>query len=330
MPRKEQCVEECIHGLEVGLCDVCYPKAAPEPVRAVRPAATSRPTTRQPRSATSESGSTQSVRGGVSGGSARATHATTSKRSIVASQQRIYHVTHVRNLDAILESRELRADAAPIVDVSTPLTRELRATVELPGNSSAVPNAPDRALSSVGSRVAFYLSPDAALWNDLRSGAADEVRWSTAARNAAASDFVILVSTIGPVRGQSGGPVGGQPGGAGGGAIGGQSGGAVGGQRGGEDGGQVVSDVFVTDGDAAGTYTRFFTDDALQRAVERAHDSETIGLGAEVLAGGVVDFASIQLIGVANDPARDRVRELVVAAGFATKVAVYPPWFQPT
>lgn len=319
-------MEECIHGLEVGLCDICYPKAAPDPVRAARqtagrqPAgrqpAARQPATRQSRTTSSSAGSAQPTHGGVATGSARSTHATTSKRSIVASQQRIYHVTHVRNLEAILDSRELRADATPVVDVSTALTRELRATVELPG---VMPTASGE-ISTVASRVAFYLSPDATLWNDLRSGAADEVRWSTAARSAAASDFVVLVSTIGAVGGQVGGAVGSQVGGA----VGGAAGGAVGSRFAGQ-----VSDVVVTDGDAAGTYTRFFTGEGVQRAVERAHDSETIGVGAEVLAGGVVDFASIQLIGVANDPARDRVRELVIAAGFSTKVAVYPPWFQP-
>ena len=322
-------MEECIHGLETGLCDVCYPKVRPDTVRAVRQTAGQQQAARQHRATSSSARSTLPARGGVATGLPRASHATTSKRSIVASQQRIYHVTHVRNLEAILESGRLRADATPVVDLSTPLTRELRATVELPtatrtASSSVAPAASNPVLrealstvpsaassagpsatlsagppvgpggasstaSSVASRVAFYLSPDATLWNDVRSGAADEVRWSTAARRAAASDFVVLVSTIG--------------------ALG--------------------ADVVVTDGDAAGTYTRFFTGDAAQRAVERAHDSETVRVGAEVLGGSVVDFESIQLIGVANDPMRDRVRELVAIADAATKVSVYPPWFQP-
>jgi hypothetical protein len=42
-----------------------------------------------------------------------------------------------------------------------------------------------------------------------------------------------------------------------------------------------------------------------------------------VLATGPVSFSAIQLIGVANDRVRDRVRGYT-----ATKVAVYPPWFQ--
>ncbi|TAL41585.1 MAG: hypothetical protein EPN91_10215 [Salinibacterium sp.] len=38
-------------------------------------------------------------------------------------------------------------------------------------------------------------------------------------------------------------------------------------------------------------------------------------------------FEVVTLIGVANDPVRDRVRGILTAAGYATKVAVYPPWF---
>jgi hypothetical protein len=48
---------------------------------------------------------------------------------------------------------------------------------------------------------------------------------------------------------------------------------------------------------------------------------------AEVLVKGSVSFDAVQLIGVANDPARDRVRGILDAAGVRTKVAVYPPWF---
>ncbi len=276
-------MEECIHGLEAGLCDLCYPKAAPQPIQVARQPRAATASARSPRP-TRGGVSTGSTRGGLSAGSTRASQPSSSKRSVIASQQRIYHVTHVRNLEAILDSGELRAGATPVVDLSTALTRELRATVELPAAAKPVAGA----VASVASHVAFYLSPDATPWSDLRSGVSDEVRWTTAARTAATSDFVVLVSTIG-----------------------------------------AVGDVTVTDGDAAGTHARFFTGDAVQRAVERAYDSDTIRLGAEVLAGDSVDFATIQLIGVANDPARDRVRELVAAAGFTTKVSVYPPWFQP-
>ena len=82
--------------------------------------------------------------------------------------------------------------------------------------------------------------------------------------------------------------------------------------------------VVVTDGDAAGSLTRFSTSDGITPALTRLHDSESLDV-AEVLAPGTVLYEAIQLIGVANDRVRDRVRELSTGG---TKVAVYPPWFQ--
>ena len=48
---------------------------------------------------------------------------------------------------------------------------------------------------------------------------------------------------------------------------------------------------------------------------------------AKQAAKDSVPFEAVQLIGVANEPQRDRVRALLDAAGVRTKVAVYPPWF---
>jgi hypothetical protein len=86
-------------------------------------------------------------------------------------------------------------------------------------------------------------------------------------------------------------------------------------------------DIVVADGDAAGTYTRFAggADPAL-RMLARLHNSDH-ALAAEVLVKDSVPFEAVQLIGVANEPQRDRVRALLDAAGVRTKVAVYPPWF---
>ncbi len=250
---------ECIHGLAVSLCDVCNPKATPEPTRRVNVARVARPAS--PRTTDTS----------------RSPRVSSSRKSISASAQRVYHVTHLRNLEAILASGALSADAAPIVDVSTDLARELRATAVV---------APDL---SVAAHVAFFLSPDATLWSELRSGAEDEIRWSGAARRATPADFVVLVTTIGDL-----GP-----------------------------------DVVVTDGDAAVTYTRFVTGGGVQRAVERAYDNDDVRVVAEALAPGAVPLGAIQLIGVANDPVREWVREMVshTGSGAAPKVAVYPPWF---
>jgi hypothetical protein len=38
----------------------------------------------------------------------------------------------------------------------------------------------------------------------------------------------------------------------------------------------------------------------------------------------------VLLIAVGNDRVRDRVRAALDAVGLRTRVAVYPPWFQPT
>jgi len=215
----------------------------------------------------------------------------------------VYHLTHVRNLEHILETGQLRsaqgaiagesahgavaepstgvAAPLPAIDLSSELTRELRATVEVrPG-------------VSVSQCVPFFLSPNAELWNELRSGVVESTRWSNAARAATSTEFVMLVTTIGAL---------------GGGAV-------------------------IADDDAAGTFTRFSGQpDDRTRFLSRLSPEQL--LRAEVLALGTVELSRVQLIGVANDPMRERVREMLVAvAGGRSdtallKVAVYPPWFQ--
>jgi hypothetical protein len=190
------------------------------------------------------------------------------------ADQRVFHITHVRNLEAILASGALDATASPLVDVSSELARELRATVEVsPG-------------VSVAEFVPFYLAADANLWLELRRGAV-EPRWSAAARAAASADFVLLVSTVA--------------------ALG--------------------DSAVICDGDAAGMYTRFaVSPDSADGMLRRLHATEQ-QRDAEALVRGSVPFDAVTLIGVANDPLRDSVREILAAAGRATKVAVYPPWF---
>ncbi len=202
----------------------------------------------------------------------------------------------MRNLQQILESGQLRnsqnvaagasahvAPGVPAIDLSSELTRELRATAEVrPG-------------LSVSDCVPFFLSPNAELLNELRSGAVESTRWSVAARAATSTDFIMLVTTMGAL-------------GAG---------------------------AMIADDDAAGTFTRFSAQpDDRARFFSRLSPEQL--LRAEVLAPGTVELSRIQLIGVANDPMRERVRGMLAAvagAGAAAdatqlKVAVYPPWFQ--
>jgi hypothetical protein len=155
--------DECIHGFEAGLCDICYPRTAPEPRKV-------------PRAATTSS-RTPTVR--AAGAPAVAPYS--------LATQRLFHVTHLRNLEAILHDGELRADATPVVDVSSETTRELRRAADLADGST------------VAAHVAFYASPVAARWIELRDGARGP-HWSDAARAAKATEFVQLAipaSTLG-------------------------------------------------------------------------------------------------------------------------------------
>jgi len=276
---------ECIHGFEAGLCDICFPKAPPTPKRAsvVRPP---RATTRA-----------RAQRAG------QPTRLSSKSPPANINNARVYHLTHVRNLEQILEIGQLRSAQSavagesahgavaepsagvaawlPAIDLSSQLTRELRATAEVrPG-------------LSVSQCVPFFLSPNAELWNELRSGVVESTRWSDAARAATSTDFVMLVTTIG--------------------ALG--------------------ADAAIADDDAAGTFTRFSGQpDDRTRLLSRLSPEQL--LRAEVLAPGIVELSRVQLIGVANDPMRERVRGMLIAVALGRsdttqpKVAVYPPWFQ--
>ena len=150
--------DECIHGLEAGLCDICFPKARPEPVIVA-----TAPRTRTQRATA-------------------LTRPTASKPDHRVGEQRIYHVTHVDNLPFIAESGALLADARPAVDASSPANREARRETPL-GDSV------------VADYVPFYLSPNAALWAALRAGGNDE-RLSRDVQGLPPGEFAILVSTV--------------------------------------------------------------------------------------------------------------------------------------
>jgi hypothetical protein len=146
--------DECIHGFEGVLCDICFPRVQPEPKKVVR----TPPGGRKP--------------------SVRAAGAPTIASYTLATQ-RFFHVTHLRNLEAIVHEGQLRADAEPIVDVSSAVTRELRAGADLADGST------------VAQHVSFYVSPTAERWVELRDGAVGP-HWSDAARAAKSTEFVLL------------------------------------------------------------------------------------------------------------------------------------------
>lgn len=263
---------ECIHGLEAELCDQCFPKAVP--VLEIVTAAGQR--------------------------SARAKAAVTRRAASAASKtvesvgdQRIYHLTHVRNLVDILASGALLADASeawatrPAVDISSPATRESRRATAVAGLGS--PN--------VAEFIPFFLVPNATIWEDIRSETPDH-RLSSDARETAPADFVLLVSTFKHLADHTEG---------------------------------VDGSIVVTDGDAAHVLTRFAAStEASERMLRklRATDSTETIVEAELLVKESFPFELVTLVGVANDRVRDEVRAILKGSDYSPKVSVYPPWFQ--
>jgi hypothetical protein len=230
------------------MCDICYPRT---PVQTVPVRRT--PAVRTPRSSA----------------------APPSAPPFAFATHRFFHVTHIDNLAAILSDGALRPDAVPEVDVSSATTRELRAAADLADGST------------VAQHVAFYGSPTASRWAELRDGAAGP-HWSDAARSAKATEFLLL----------------GVPGAALGDAV-------------------VAADA---DASAPATRFALGAADAtaLLRRV-RATDPDLTEV--EVLSAEPVPVGHIAAITVANEPMRDLVRYLLREAGAAPKIAVYPPWY---
>lgn len=160
-------MSECIHGFEQGLCDTCYPRVAPEPVRPARSTSV-----RTPRAAARVPGTRSTTVGAVG-----------APPSLKLPGRRVYHVTHIRTLESIAHDGALVAGAEPVLDVSSATTRELRASATVPDGRS------------VTDFVSFSLSQDATRWQELRSGAVG-THWSDGARATKPTDFVILAVPV--------------------------------------------------------------------------------------------------------------------------------------
>jgi hypothetical protein len=200
-------------------------------------------------------------------------------------EQRIYHVTHLTNLPGILERRAIIAGAVPQLDLSPAELRVERADVPIPGNA-------DLTLIDF---VPFFLSPEAGLWQRLRSGH-EHPRVSAVGRAAEPLEFVFLVSTVRHV---------------------------------------VANDpAFVlADGNVEGSATRFATtrEDAERMLYRLRAESDGERLqNAELLVARQLPLESVTLIGVANDKVRTAVRDILAGSDFTPKISVYPPWFQPS
>jgi hypothetical protein len=159
--------DECIHGFEAGLCAICYPKAVPEV--AVAPAARTRVKSAAPRSTGPRTRAGRSVAGAA-------------PRDDV-SQQRLYHLTHIRNLPAILDAGELSASAHPEVDISPAGLRDERASVTFADDTN------------LNDYVPFFLSPHALVWQAIRTRE-HHPRLARDVVGTDPADFVLLVVTV--------------------------------------------------------------------------------------------------------------------------------------
>lgn len=143
-------------------------------------------------------------------------------------------------------------------------------------------------LASVADYVPFFLSPNAAVWSIIRSQQPDP-RLSPDLRHHTAAEFVILVSTVKVA---------------------------------------ATMDVAVADGDPSKPPTNFgITPDDNDRVLRKLRADDEAILAGEVLVHERFPFDQLALIGVANDRARDLVKDILQAAAHEPKVSVYPPWF---
>lgn len=222
--------------------------------------------------------------------------ATVKKRLVDVGEQRIYHITHIDNLPGILGDGHLLADASgswaerQVVDISSPGNREVRRATTVAGEGSL----------SVAHYVPFFFAPNARMWEGIRAREADP-RLSPDVATRSPYDFAILASSVKQAMIMVD-----------------------------VDEHRHAPSVAVTDGDAAAHLTRFGSArSACERAMRKLHSDEDSGaiLEAEFLVKDMVPFEWITLIGVANNRARDAVKEILAPSMHRPKVAVYPPWF---
>ncbi|TFB72734.1 DUF4433 domain-containing protein [Cryobacterium glaciale] len=295
--------DECIHGLEGQLCALCYPKVVTEPATPVKKTRAPKLSSLRdplPTAATPAARTARPVRVAGAPRPVRAEKASTDN----VGEQRVYHLTHISNLASILRDGRLCSNAAltarPAVDISAASTRETR-------RDARVADA-DR---SVAEYVPFFLSPNATVWESVRAEQADP-RLALDAHGSEAFDFVMLVSTVKTINDGLAALA------------------AAPADATDDETPRVPSLVAVTNGDAAGTLTRFgATPATAERMLQtlRAESDGAMILEAELLVPDAVPMELITLIGVCNDNVRESVRGILKSSAFKPKVAVYPPWF---
>lgn len=288
--------DECKHGFDNGLCATCFPPPPREVPVQEAPAprvrrSTVAPSLREPAPTRIRTAATAKT----------AAKAAAALPVVRVGDQRLYHVTHIRNLERILETGSILPVASaeladgPTVDIAAPSHREARRTAVIAGTDELTP----------ADFVPFFLTPDADLWAGIRAGEGD-VRLSADALGSAVNDYVVLVTTI---DGASVHP----------------------GEFDADTGRPSRGRVVVADGDASHVLTSIGANPmTADRMVQRfATDEDPSALRrAEVLVADAVPFDRITVIGVATVNVRETVKRLVAAAGRRTKVAAYTPWFQ--
>lgn len=282
--------DECIHGFDDGLCAICFPPKLPEPLPTSAQTAPVRGSTRSSARTATAAGRTATAEAAARGTSRAAqTTRSLSAPPVDAGKVRIYHVTHLDNLARILGAGALVPDAAgaePVVDLAAPAVRSFRRVQAVPGTDAVLADY-----------VPFLLTPDALIWDAVRTGTPDP-RLTEEAVGRPAADHVMLVSSVAAAAGAR----------------------------------TVAGTLAVSDVDAALPGAELATEWAdIERLLRRlAHEDESARLAtAELLVHGEVPLERIAVIAVANEKVRDRVRAALAAVGVRTRVAVYPPWFLP-
>lgn len=258
--------DECRHGFEPELCAVCNPPKVPEKIAATRVTTATR-TTRS---------------NSVSRGSKK------QGKPVRVDQQRLYHVTHTRNLPAILAGGSILCD-----DLLHDADRTEGAEVAL---SSDENRAARRRITiddaAVSAYVPFFLSPDASVWGSIRSREPN-VRLDSDLVRTSPTDYVMLVTTVASIRAA--------------------------------DGDMVIADG---DAAAGLTRFASEPDEADRMLARVAlDDSGELKLVAEALVRGEVPVSALSIIGVASIKQRERVKQQLAGAGLHTKVAAHQPWF---
>ena len=168
---------ECIHGFDEGLCDICFPRVAPEAPPTVAASATTTTRARPARKPTRATASRITASRRIAGVGVAA------PSGPPFASRRLYHWTHARNLEAILLDgvvKSIAGGADPDVDIAAPLVRELRAAADVGDGTK------------VDTYVPFALTPDAERWAELRDGGSG-AQFSTAARLSSPTEYVMLV-----------------------------------------------------------------------------------------------------------------------------------------